>query len=316
MKRAATMVALAAATAACGHTDPLSQMVLTGPPVMPVVTEHTAGLQCLGDLIDASSGAPVTVQVYDIDDTTVPVLNEERRLSLGGSFVLQTAISRLESDKVTGALDDRGGGARRLVLSGAWTQDDQFVSRSGLGFQFSAGHFAGGIGGQRAYDFIAGDFASSVNGRIRLSTAVGVAIPRAGGQATLIVDDGRDGAEIGVDRRMVQGPQMAQRRILEAVALVHLANYYEIDYRPCLEASHTMPQAFIDAVERFESARGADRVRLVQEELQRLGHLTSAPDGAWGPISARSLAAFQRQRNLPVTGQPSGAVYALLATTP
>lgn len=307
---------MALLTTACASSEPDAAMLRKGSAVTPVFTEHSAGLRCLGGLIDQSPAQPVLVAVDEIDDATVPRFNEERRLSLGGSFVLHTALSRLESRKVEATLDEDARGPRVLVLSGAWTQDDLRATEGGASIGATSGQVRARLGARSSYDFIAGDFATSINGRVLISTAVGVALSRRSQDATLIVDDGRDGAEVGLDRRSVQGPQMAQRRVLEAVALVHLAHYFKIDYLPCLEASFAAPDAFIGALETYEKAGAAQRHRLIQTELQRLGFLKGAPDGKWGETSRAALARFQASRTIPPTGKPSAVGYAFLATSP
>jgi hypothetical protein len=298
---------------ACAHEAPESAMLRHGAAVTPVMTEHSAGLKCLGGLIDQSGVDPVTVLVRDIDDTTVPVLNEERRLSMGGAFILHTALSRLQTSRVQGVLDEARHGARTLTLSGAWTQDDIGVGSGGVGVGVQAGNARIRLGGRNASDFIAGDFISSVNGRVSLSTAIGVALPRRGREGLLIIDDGKNSAEFGFDAQRAQGAQMAQRRVLEAAALVHLAHHFRIDYRPCLEQTATSPSAFLAALDRYEQAGERLKHTMAQEELARLGFLSAPVDGRWGPVSARALASFQASRSLPPTGRPSAVIYALMA---
>lgn len=309
------VIAMIVMAANSAHADPQAAHLKNAPPVSPVLTEHSAGLRCLGGLIDQSGAAPVSVIVRDIDDTTVPLLNEDRRLSMGGAFVLQTALSRLETNKVQGVLDAARAGPRALTLSGAWTQDDLFTKEGGLGVRVRSGQVRAGIGRRASFDFIAGDFASSVNGRVRLSTAVGVALPRRGNEAFLVIDDGDDGAEIGLDKRRVQGAQMAQRRVLEAVALVHIAEYFQIDYRPCLEASRTSPAAFSDAIRRYGRMSRSEQNDAVRAELARLGYQTSSSSpGGWDQGASAALGAFQSARRLPSTGRHSPILFALLAS--
>jgi hypothetical protein len=309
-------IALTVASYSTAYADPQSALLRNAPQVSPVLTEHTAALQCLGGLIDQSPNAPVTVVVQEIDDTTVPVLNEDRRLSMGGSFVLHTALSRMETPKVQSVLNQGRAGTRTLTLSGAWTQDDLFTDERGFGLRMRAGQIRAGLGRRTAYDFIAGDFASSVNGRVLMSSAVGVALPRRGNEAFLIVDDGDDGAEIGLDKRRVQGPQMAQRRVLEAVALVHLANYFDIDFRPCLQAARTSTAAFSDALQRYEAMSRSQRNDAVKRELSRLGHASAgSSEGVWDQGAVTALSSFQSARRLPVTGRHSPVLFALMATS-
>ena len=178
MRNLSAAAAMAALAASCAHQDPQAAMLGQGTPVSPVVTEHSAGLRCLGGLIEAAERSRVFVVVEDIDDTTTPLLNEERRLSLGGSFVLRTALSRLETDRVVTVVDAAAARGPTLTLSGAWTQDDQFVTQGGVGVGVAIGDGFARLGERQSYDFIAGDFVTSENGRVRMSTAVGVALPR------------------------------------------------------------------------------------------------------------------------------------------
>lgn len=312
---AVCMAAVSTLAGGCATSEPASDMLRNAEAVTPVLTEHSAGLKCLGALIDQSRARPVDIVINDIDDTTVPLLNEERRLSMGGQYVLRTALSRMESPRVNGVVNASRAGPRVLEFTGAWTQDDQFTRDTGLSVRARLGKYFGALGGRNAYDFIAGDFASSVDGRVLLSTAVGVVLSRKGRSALLVIDDGGDRSEIGLDRSNVDGAQMAQRRILEAVALVHVADYFNIDYRPCLQASFATPDAFVSALGRYSSEPARARAGLVQQELSRLGYLAPAPDGQWGPVSRSALMSFQARMNLPPTGAPSGVMYAFLATT-
>jgi hypothetical protein len=300
----------------CATAEPDAQMLRTATPVSPVLTEHSTSLKCLGGLIEQSPQAPVSVVVHEIEDTTVPRYNEERRLSKGGDFVLHTAISRLETAKARGVLDMEAAGSRVVALGGAWTQDDVYVTQRGVSLREKSGNFSTKLGARTGYDFIAGDFTSSINGRVLLSTAVGVALARKGNEALLVVDDGSGGAEIGLDSRTVQGPQMAQRRILEAVALVHLAHFFKIDYRPCLETAAGAPTAFTASLSTYQSFDAGARHRAIQMELQRLGHFGGTPSTRWDPAARKALSAWQATHQLPITGQPSATLYALLSVAP
>jgi hypothetical protein len=94
--------------------------------------------------------------------------------------------------------------------------------------------------------------------------------------------------------------------------LVHLADYFGIDYRPCLEATAASPDAFEGAMRVYQGEGESGRARLVQAELQRLGYLPEPPDGVWGRNSTRALSAFQADQRLPVNGRHTGVIYALL----
>src|SRR5690606_22113112 len=91
--------------------------------VAPVVTEHSQALACLGQAIDRTGAARLTVFVADIADLTVPERFEGRRLSNGAGWWLHTAIGKLGTDRVVSTLEahDRVASTpNHLVLSGAW----------------------------------------------------------------------------------------------------------------------------------------------------------------------------------------------------
>ena len=280
--------------------------------VTPVVTEHSFGLQCLGSIIDDSRLAPILVSVDRIRDRTIPDrLNDEARLSQAGEWLVHTAISKLETTQVRSILDDDDRDSV-ITLSGAWTQDDELVSRSGGLFEFEWLRGRLGLNGRQSYDYIAGDFVTSQDGVVVFSTAIGVMLGSKRAEARLFVDNGDESAEIGFEGRWADGPQLAQRRIAEAATLIHIANFYNIDYRPCLESGWGDPATFRSSLERYALLSEHDRNMAAQRRLATLGHGPLAIDGRWGDDSRRALIAYQAERRLPPTGKLSSVVFALL----
>ena len=150
---------------ACNTFSPTPPGTFTGAAdVTPVVTEHSFGLQCLGALIETSAQSPILVEVERIRDRTIPDrLNDAARLSQAGEWLVHTSISKMETGRVRTVI---GEGKRRsdLTLSGAWTQDDELLRRSGglASFGWIRGQL--NLEGRQSYDYIAGDFVSSKDG--------------------------------------------------------------------------------------------------------------------------------------------------------
>lgn len=300
---------------ACSTISPTTRALLGSSEVTPVVTEHSFGLQCLGSLIDDAKLAPIVIQVERIRDRTIPErLSRPSRLSQGGEWLVVTAISKLESDRVRSTLEDADDISAKpaFVMSGAWTQDDELMRQSGglLDLRWLTGRFD--LSGERRFDYVAGDFASSRKGIVDYSTAIGVFVGRNKIDARLLVEDGVNQAEIGFDARWADGPQLAQRRIAEAATLIHVARHYDIDFRPCLESGWADPERFRDSIEDYARMSELDRQRAAQSELSRLGYDPGRIDGVWTPQSSRSLMAFQAKQRIPTTGKLSPAVFALI----
>ena len=119
-------------------------------------------------------------------------------------------------------------------------------------------------------------------------------------------------AEIGFDARWADGPQLAQRRIAEAATLIHVARWYDIDYRPCLESGLGDPAQYRSSLDRYAQLDARSRQRAAQSSLVRMGLNPGSIDGVWGGQSRSALMAYQSQRGIPVTGTLSPAVFALL----
>lgn len=213
----------------------------SAPPPRAVATDEMAALRCVGRLIDRTAQPPVVVLVQDIDDTTTPVFNDQRRLSMGGAFVLRAALVQMESRKVRVAVNDDAAGPRALTIGGAWTQDDLAARQRGLGTRVKVGDVEARFGARRGRDLVAGDFYLASGGIIRHAATIGIVLPRRAGEALVVVDDGSDRFEIGYDDVRDAGAQHAQRRILHAAAIAHMASHFEVDPAPCLSRGRPQP---------------------------------------------------------------------------
>lgn len=304
------------ALSACSTLEPTTRALTGSAEVTPVVTEHSFGLQCLGGLIDDAALEPIVIHVDRIRDRTIPArLNDRSRLSQAGEWLVVTAISKLETQRVRSTLeaDARKLGQRpAFTITGAWTQDDELMrSSGGLGdLRWLTGRLR--LEGERRFDYVAGDFVSSQNGVVNFSTAVGVFVGSQEVDARLLVDDGQESAQVGFEGLWADGPQLAQRRIAEAATLVHVSRYYGIDFRPCLESGWGDPAQFRRSLDAYASMRDTERNRRVQTLLSDLGFEAGTVDGSWGRNSSQALMSFQTQKGLPVTGVVSPVVYALL----
>jgi Putative peptidoglycan binding domain len=302
--------------ASCGSL-PMPDIPLMGSSeTTPVVTEHSHALQCLGALIDGGKLPAVLIEVDEIRDRTVPErLSRPSRLSQAGEWLVVTAISKLETVRVRSALEDDAKKARSkpdFRLSGAWTQDDELLRQSaGL---LDLGWLTGALnlGGDRNFDYVAGDFASVRDGVVQYSTAIGVLVGANGVDAQLLVEDGVNQARIGFKSRWADGPQMAQRRIAEAATLIHVARHYKIDFLPCLESGWADPDGFRRDMQRYTDAAEGDRHRLIKEDLRLLGYQPGSSDATWDSTAARALAAYQSDNGIPLTGKHSPAVYGII----
>ena len=302
--------------ASCG-TLPMPEIPLMGgSETTPVVTEHSHALQCLGSLIDDGRLSTVLIEVDEIKDRTVPErLSRPSRLSQAGEWLVVTAISKLETARVRSALEDdakKAKGKPDFRISGAWTQDDELLRQSaGL---LDLGWLTGALnlGGDRNFDYVAGDFASVRDGVVQYSTAIGVLVGANGVDAELLVEDGVNQARIGFKSRWADGPQMAQRRIAEAATLIHVARHYKIDFLPCLESGWADPEGFRRDMDRYTHAPEGERHQLVKEDLRRLGYQPGSTDASWDPGATRALAAYQADKGIPPTGRHAPAVFAIM----
>lgn len=304
------------ALSACANFGAPETPLIGGGEVTPVVTEHSFGLKCLGQLIEDGARPALVVHVDRIRDRTIPPrLNDDARLSQAGEWLFHTAISKMETPLVRSTLSTSKEEKRepgRMTISGAWTQDDEVLRRKDGDIDGEVGRFRFGLDRKQRYDYIAGDFTSSSEGVVTFASAIGVMLASGEFGARLLVENSGDFVDVEFEKRWADGPQMAQRRIAEAAALVHIARHYEIDYRPCLETGWSAASFYRQSLEDYAGMTKTERQMRLQEELKALGHDVDA-DGVWGTASMKALMAYQAKKNLPVTGRPSAVIYALVA---
>ena len=296
--------------------DPVDPGLKGASDVAPVLTEHSFGLQCLGSLIEESGAEPIVIHVDSIRDRTIPArLNDRTRLSQASEWLIVTAISKLETPRVRSTLErnfDDVDVTPSFTLDGAWTQDDELLRQSAgiADLRWLTGRLE--LGGNRRFDYIAGDFVSREGGIVDYSTAIGVFVGSNQLDARLMVDDGVNSADIGFDARWADGPMLAQRRIAEAATLIHVSRHFGIDYRPCLESGLGDPDLFRDSLNRYSSLDKKSVHRSAQSALARLDYDPGRIDGVWGEQSRKALLAYQAERGIPTTGKLSSSVFAIL----
>lgn len=308
----------------CGQLQTNTNPSLYRQAVQPVNTEYSNALACLGELIDQKSDRSLLVYVKDINDETVPYRYDKRRLSQGGAWWLHTAISKLESSQVSSTVKSykrgRHPGGSYLVLTGAWTQDDLEVGSNDK----KAGYGNTGGGWLRALDWrkknevsvIAGDFLSTVSGKVVHASAISLAVGSEQNGLSLRIDNGPRSMDLGIVSEKNEGPQFAQRRIAEAAVLVHVAHAYNIDYRPCIEMDWASPSRYASEVSTYVSSSKRQRYKKMQEALQSAGYDPGSIDGVWGKQSVKALASFQQTKGLPPSGKPSASLYGMVLNSP
>lgn len=285
--------------------------------VQSVMTEHSLALACLGELIEQTDQPKLIVYIDDIEDTTVPPRYRRRRLSSGGSWWLHNAIIRLETDRVVSQTGNvkKDRSPHHILLSGAWTQDDQAVERmhaslDGMG-RSGSGSTRGSffLGGNRSRDVIAGDFLTIRDGQVLHASAISVALNSGRSGIGLDIQDGSWRSSFDISRRINEGPQFAQRRIAEAAALVHIARAFSLDYRPCAELDWASPSSYQALTGSYLNLPERERHQILQKALADAGYEPGVVDGIWGQRSVSALMAFQSDKGLAITGQPSVAAY-------
>ena len=304
----------------CSHLTTNAQASLFESDVQSVMTEYSQALSCLGDLIDASDEPAMTVFVDNIKDETVPRRFDKRRLSRGGAWWFHTAIVKMQSDRVTSVVSHasrkKHTNGTHLVLSGAWTQDDLEVGRGQQGIDWrnkGAGYLeALGLSRNREVSVIAGDFLSTVNGKVVHASAISLAVGGSRDGFELRIDDGSRSLDVGVISEVNEGPQFAQRRIAEAAALVHVARAFDIDYRDCVKQDWANPRYYQQQMQAYRSAPVRERHRRFQRALTNAGYNPGGIDGVWGKNSEMALLQFQSKRGIAPTGVPSAQLYGLL----
>lgn len=310
--KAATAITASFVLSACVAVNPSAKDFQPSAHVTAIQTDHSAALRCLGMLIDDSDAPAVKVAVTEIRDRTVPRRFEDRRLSKGGKWWFHTALAKIDSAKVVAVIEDTDDVQPLndyLVLTGAWTQDDRLGARRDGGLAAKVGNFAFALGAQDSYDLIVGDFTSAVGERVTHASAIGVLVASRSGDAELIWDNGDDSAavDLGISNR--EGPQTAQRHIVEAAVVLHLADYFGVDFKPCFELDWGDPRFTRSLITDYRGKSAEERHAAVQGALGELGYYTGPIDGIWGTQSAAALMRFETDANLPVTGEPAAASY-------
>ncbi|MEM7222556.1 MAG: peptidoglycan-binding domain-containing protein [Pseudomonadota bacterium] len=306
-------------TAGCTVVDPGVEAFQASAAVSSIRTQHSVALQCLGRLIEADSARALDIYVEAIPDRTVPRFFRQRGLSRGGAWWIRTAVKRLETNRIRVLIEtdtspmQRRPGTDLLVFSGAWTQLDRRGADRGLAIEVSVGDAAFAIGGDQAFDLIAGDFTTSIDGVVIHASGVGVVVRTSTGEADLLIDDGKYAGAISLNGANVEGTQMAQRQVTEAAVMIHIADYYQLDYRSCLETAWSTPHASKDAVDQFRQMDPAAQARAFQVLLSELGFYKAAVDGIWGQQSREALMAFESEKSLPLSGIPSATLFVALS---
>lgn len=310
----------AAALSACAGLEGPASPPLGHSEVSPVYTEHSFGLKCLGQLIEETNAPPLIVHVERIRDRTIPTrLNDESRLSQAGEWLFHTAISKMETPRVRSSLSGSNSKKRRegrLVISGAWTQDDELLRRQDGDLDGEIGRFRFGVDRKARFDYIAGDFTSSTgeNEVVTFATAIGVMLASGDVGARLLVEFSGDLIDLEFENRWADGPQMAQRRIAEAATLVHVARHFNVDYKPCLETGWSSASTYRASLSDYEALSRQEQNLRIQKYLSSLGYNAGAADGVWGAKSAHALMQYQADKSLPVTGRHSPVVFALIVS--
>ena len=209
--------------------------------VTTIETPNTSLLSCLGDMINASPQNPVYINVHRLRDETIPEYFRERGLTNGGMWLATTAISRLNTDKVVAVLARYSDEAllpddiTRVDFRGAFTQFDRLGVTGAANARATLDKFGFNLGLTKEYELITGDFTTSINGRVLNSTAVGIIVLRSSGAGALSWNSGSESGQVQIRGRMREGRQAAQRHIIEAATALHVASYFGLNYKACLE---------------------------------------------------------------------------------
>lgn len=301
--------------AGCGSIAPVPSAFQARAPLAAIDTDQSAGLRCLGRLIDTAPRGPVELVVGRIRDRTVPKRFEDRRLSKGGAWWVHTAVAKLGSRKVStleaGSKQGRSG-TRQLLFEGAWTQDDRVGVEGSAAFGAVIGNVAFSLFGDLEYDLIVGDFTTARDGRVTYASAVGAVIGAGSGDSEFFIRDGLDSYAFDIGAGVTEGPQMAQRQITESAVAAHLAAHYGVNLRPCLEVrgrDHIAAATNEPGSERYDQLSPRQRNLALQQSLRTLGHYDGKLDGIWGPQSAAALRRFASQNRLPPSDRPTSALY-------
>ncbi len=215
-----------------------------------IETPHTTVLSCLGKMIDATSHSPVFINVHRMRDETIPEDFEDRGLTGGGMWLATTAITRLNTDKVVAVLarysdpEQLPDNITKIDFRGAFTQFDRLGVTADANIEAVFRKFGFDLGGSEDFELVTGDFTTSINGRVLNSTAIGVVVLTNSRDGALFWDDGDESVAISLNGRIREGRQNAQRHIIEAATVLHVASYYDLNYKQCLESDERYAASF------------------------------------------------------------------------
>ena len=220
--------------------------------VVAIETPHTSVLSCLGTMIDEGSHSPVFLNVHKMRDETVPEDFRVRGLTGGGMWLATTAITRLNTEKVVAVLARYSDPKRlpnnvtKVDFRGAFTQYDRLGLSSDESVRAAFGKFGFNLGGSQTYELVTGDFTTSINGRVLNSTAIDIVVLNNSRNGALFWNDGDESVSISLRDRVREGRQNAQRHIIEAATVLHVASYFDIDYKKCFQNDERYEVSFGD----------------------------------------------------------------------
>ena len=224
----------------CAHIEPTPQDFDPGSNVTAIETPYTSALSCMGTLIDKNLNNPIYVKVHKIRDETIPEEFRSRGLTGGGKWLAATAITRLDSQNVTAvlakhhkkSLSDKD----RAVIEfrGAFTQFDRINLSAGIGLETIIRKWGLDISGSKTYELVTGDFTTSYNGEILHANAVGALVMSHSNEGAVFFDDGDETVAISLNANSRDGKQNAQRHIIEAAIMSHIASFYGVKYKSCI----------------------------------------------------------------------------------
>ncbi|MBQ0867544.1 peptidoglycan-binding protein [Streptomyces smyrnaeus] len=122
------------------------------------------------------------------------------------------------------------------------------------------------------------------------------------------VKDGASGPAVRISQAPQQAPQKPPKPSAPS-ARTNTPPKPVKPVRPTPKPEAAQPVA--QAVRMAPGARGA-HVRELQARLRQLGHFGRNPTGYYGPVTAASVTAFQKQRGMPRTGKVTDAVLSAL----
>lgn len=277
-KNILTTIAIAAIMNGCAVITPQVTDFDPQDSVNVIETPHTNVLSCVGEMIDKGPYSPVLVNVHRVRDETVPEDFEDRGLTGGGMWLATTAISRMNTDKVVAVLarysepDLLPDDMNQIDLRGAFTQFDRLGVTGDLALQTVFRKFGFDLGGSEDYELVTGDFTTSINGRVLNSTAIGMIVLTTSRDGAVFWDDGDESVAISLNGRVREGRQNAQRHIIEAATVLHIASYYNLDYKSCLKVD----ERFVSTVENSTAATSSEFS--TQEDKQEFTETTLIED--------------------------------------